>query len=88
MIKKGTLIECTWLNVFYNEKLFENPMDFNPDRWYNEECSRHANLVSIIFSGGPRSCIGRSLALTNIKVMIIKFMQRYQNLIEIHREQR
>jgi len=36
----------------------------------------------MIFSGGPRSCIGKYLALTEIKVMTIKFMQRYETLVE------
>ena len=36
----------------------------------------------MIFSGGPRNCPGRSLALTNTRVMMIKFMQRYRGLIE------
>ena len=36
----------------------------------------------MIFSGGPRGCIGKSLALIKIKVIMIKFMQRYQNLVE------
>ena len=35
-----------------------------------------------MFSGGPRGCIGKNLALTEIKIMTIKFMQRYGNLIE------
>ena len=36
----------------------------------------------MIFSGGPRGCIGKSLALINTKVMMVKFMQRYSALIE------
>ena len=36
----------------------------------------------MIFSGGPRNCPGRSLALTNTRVMMIKFMKRYRGLIE------
>jgi len=42
----------------------------------------------MIFSGGPRSCIGRSVALTNIKVMLIKFMKRYANVAELDLKER
>ena len=31
----------------------------------------------MVFSVGPRSCIGKNLALTELKIMIVKFMQRY-----------
>ena len=36
----------------------------------------------MVFSGGPRSCIGKNLALTETKVMMIKLMQRFDNVIE------
>ena len=35
-----------------------------------------------MFSGGPRGCIGKSLALIETKIMMIKFMKRYGSLIE------
>ncbi len=38
------------------------------------------NLVLLTFSGGPRSCIGKNLALLESKIAVIKFMQRYENL--------
>jgi cytochrome P450 len=40
------------------------------------------NLVFTSFSGGPRSCLGKSLALLESKVATIKFLQRYDNLNE------
>ena len=40
-------------------------------------------MVSIMFSGGPRGCIGKHLAIIEMKVMMIKFLQRYENLVEM-----
>jgi cytochrome P450 len=37
----------------------------------------------LIFSGGPRGCIGKNLALLEMKVMVIKFLRRYAKLIEL-----
>ena len=31
----------------------------------------------MVFSAGPRTCIGKNLALTELKIMTVKFMQRY-----------
>ena len=35
-----------------------------------------------MFSGGPRGWIGKSLALIETKIMMIKFMKRYGSLME------
>ena len=39
-------------------------------------------MLSIMFSGGPRGCIGKNLALIEVKVFMIKFLKRYDGLIE------
>ena len=39
----------------------------------------------MVFSVGPRNCIGKYLALTEIKVMMIKILQRYKNIVEVDR---
>lgn len=35
------------------------------------------------FGAGPRSCIGKNLALLDTKIAVIKFLQRYEGLEEI-----
>ena len=39
-------------------------------------------MLSIMFSGGPRGCIGKNLALIEVKVFMIKFLKRYYGLVE------
>jgi cytochrome P450 len=39
-------------------------------------------MISYQFFGGPHACIGKQLALTEVKVAVIKFLRRYQTLIE------
>lgn len=87
-IKKGTLIESTWLNIFYNPQIFENPHEFTPERWQTEKGRNLLPLTTLIFGEGARSCIGRSMALINSKVMVIKFLRRYGNLEEVNKNNR
>lgn len=81
-LKKGLLLDIIYFNNNFNKKDFENPYEFIPERWEGDTSKEMQFLTSMIFSGGPRSCIGRSLAITNTKVMMIKFLQRYGGLVE------
>ena len=44
--------------------------------------------MSLTFSGGPRGCIGKNLALTESKVMMIIFLKRYEKIFELEKEKR
>lgn len=35
------------------------------------------------FSGGPRGCLGKNLALIEIRIIMIKFIKRYGKLVEL-----
>ena len=72
-----------WIKTFYNAELFEDPLEFRPERWEKKENRGKISTVSSNFSGGPRGCIGKNLAITEMKVMMIKFLQRYENLVEL-----
>lgn len=39
-------------------------------------------MISFIFGGGPRACTGKNFALLELKVMIIKLLKRYSNMVE------
>ena len=70
-----------WISNYYDPEIFENPFEFKPQRWEKEESKSYQSMLNYIFSGGPRGCIGKSLALTEAKVFMIKFVQRYENLV-------
>lgn len=70
------MLDSNWIGAFYNPKVFEKPHDFIPERWEREDYKEKKQIVSMMFSAGPRSCIGKSLAMTEIKVMVIKVMMR------------
>jgi cytochrome P450 len=86
--KKGTTFGATWIPHLNNPDIFEQPLEFIPERWEKEETKQHQQLIDLIFSGGPRGCIGKNLALTEIKVMAIKFIKRYSNLVESNAKHR
>ena len=80
-LPKGTFIDCQWLDVFSNEQIYEDPHEFIPERWEREDYKEKKQIISLGFSAGPRSCIGKNLALMEMKIMTIKLLMRYEKVI-------
>lgn len=61
-IKKGQIFCQQPMGNHYNEKYFEDPWAFNPDRWLKSQ--DHLPPYAFMgFSGGPRACLGKQLSL-------------------------
>ena len=78
-ISKGTFVYNQPLGLHYSEKYYKNPREFRPERWEGE-CDKLPAYALVGFSGGPRSCIGKHLALLESKIGLIKLMQRYKQI--------
>lgn len=63
--------------VHHNEAYFPDSYDFSPERWLSggpRAESQTAPNAFQAFSIGPRSCIGRSFALTEISITLARVM--------------
>ena len=76
-LERGMLLNSCWLSIFYNPDIFEDPLEFIPERWEREEYKQKRHIVELNFSAGPRSCLGKNLSLIEMKVMVVKLMKRY-----------
>ncbi|XP_061126471.1 cholesterol 24-hydroxylase-like isoform X1 [Syngnathus typhle] len=57
------------------EKFFENPLEFNPDRFHPDAPKPYYCYYP--FSLGPRSCLGQNFAQMEAKVVMAKLLQRF-----------
>jgi cytochrome P450 len=55
-----------------NPDYFEQSHEFISERWKKEKANKYQQLIGLTSSGGPRGCIGKYLALTESRVMMIK----------------
>lgn len=58
--KRTTVIMCL-IAMGYNEKYFESPCEFKPERFLNIPKDKNMGIEafkSVPFSAGPRKCIG------------------------------
>jgi enediyne biosynthesis protein E7 len=54
------------------------PDRFDPQRFLNDDMQRRPRLVYFPFGAGPRRCIGETLAIVEIVLIVAMLMQRYR----------
>lgn len=94
VIPTGTQMLVVPFIAHRDERYWERPSEFLPERFLNEELDRLSqdargnSLQSRIgricakkpylpFSLGPRNCVGRPLALMEMRVALVKLLQRF-----------
>ncbi|XKL69420.1 hypothetical protein PGB90_007189 [Kerria lacca] len=69
------------INVPYihlNPRYYNEPLKFNPDNFTPEAEAKRPKYAYIPFSSGPRICIGRVLAETEIKLTVIALLRNFR----------
>lgn len=73
-IPKGTVI---WFPTdAFHEVYFENAHEFIPERWYNEESLKPMAFKT--FGYGPYNCIGKGLSMLELKVLIVRILNKFR----------
>ncbi|RZK09917.1 MAG: cytochrome P450 [Flavobacterium sp.] len=75
-IPEGMLVKPDFFSTMFDEKHFENPYEFNPNRW-RENTEKSDPYAYTPFSAGPRNCIGQHLAIMEAKIILSEFLERF-----------
>ncbi|KAK2043658.1 cytochrome P450 [Colletotrichum somersetense] len=71
----GTRVMVSQWPIFRNEEYFAQSNSFIPERWLGDDRFKADNRGALQpFSVGPRSCIGRNLALAEIRVILARII--------------
>lgn len=89
-LKKGAIITSSLISQHYNPKLWKDPLKFIPERFdpnskyftCPETEKQRPPLALSPFSFGNRICAGQTLAMLEIKVMIICLMSKMEFKID------
>lgn len=77
-IPKGALI-CVAPWVTHRHRLhWDRPETFEPERFSKENAAGRPRFAYIPFGAGPRVCIGASLAMTEMLIVLATLAQRYR----------
>lgn len=75
-VKKGTLVNAIIPVIQHDERYFPDPEEFKPERWLVESRTVSDNAF-IIFSDGPRNCLGEYLGMTDSKMVLATFIKMF-----------
>ncbi|XP_055296698.1 uncharacterized protein LOC129565633 [Sitodiplosis mosellana] len=90
VIEKGVEVFVPVFSLHRDEKYYETPLEFNPDR-FNETNSEGKNQINkpyIPFGDGPRNCIGMRLGKMQTKVGLVMLLQKFKFELEDNRKNR
>ncbi|KAF5715962.1 cytochrome P450 monooxygenase 4ac1 [Fusarium mundagurra] len=75
----GTIVSCQPYSMHRtDEEVFPRPDSFEPQRWLEEKGSAERNRLFFAFSSGGRACIGRHLAIVEMKTLLRDIYSRYR----------
>ena len=76
-VPEGSFVSMPQYVVHRDERFFDDPDEFRPDRWLDGGSATDApNMAYFPFGAGPRRCIGRDLAMALLKTVVGTVVQR------------
>jgi len=64
--------------VHRSKRWYDDPAQFDPDRWNNERSSQRPRFAFFPFGGGPRHCIGKQFSMLEATVILATVGQTYR----------
>jgi cytochrome P450 len=84
-IPAGMVILLSQYVTHRHPRFWENPGQFDPDRFSPERAANRHQYAYFPFGGGPRLCIGDNLAMMEIQLILATIAQRYRlELVPTH----
>nr|CAX94850.1 CYP4M25 protein [Cnaphalocrocis medinalis] len=77
-VPAGTICHIHIYDLHRQENLFENPLEFIPERFLPEKCIGRHPYAYIPFSAGPRNCIGQRFAIYEMKSFVAAILRNYK----------
>lgn len=77
-IPKGISLFASVNELHYNEEVFSNAHEFQPERFLPENRTSAMAWSWQPFGAGPRNCIGMRFAQMEIKITLAKLLTKYR----------
>lgn len=77
-VPKDTIAVLPSYVMHRDPKLWEEPEEFRPERFFAENRHKYHPFAYIPFAGGLRNCLGIRFAMTELKVIYVRLLQRFR----------
>ncbi|BFZ23062.1 hypothetical protein BsWGS_26101 [Bradybaena similaris] len=78
VIPAGTTVGIHILNLHTNPAIWDQPKEYNPERFHKDEHHRMDPYQYIPFSAGTRNCIGQHFAMNEMKATIANIIRNFK----------
>ncbi|XP_034940513.1 cytochrome P450 4C1-like [Chelonus insularis] len=78
VVPSGCTAAISIINLHRSEAIWEDPLEFNPDRFLLEKNAERHPYAYIPFSAGPRNCIGLNYAMMSMKLILGSLLCKYK----------
>jgi len=79
-VPKGFFVSVDLITIAYDPKIWGDPENFRPERWYSENLTKEQRSAWIPFGYGPRICLGMNFSLLEQKVFLINLVKRFKQI--------
>jgi cytochrome P450 len=76
-IPAGTMVVPYIFGAHHDASIWPDPEAFDPERFSTERSGGRHRFAYLPFGGGPRLCIGNNMAITQILLIIVAVVQKY-----------
>ncbi|KIW84310.1 hypothetical protein Z517_03560 [Fonsecaea pedrosoi CBS 271.37] len=89
-LPEGTQLSVHGWSIHRDERYFSNPTEFVPERWIDEKRPkdfRHETRAFIPFSVGQYGCVGKGLALLEMRFFVAELVKRFDISLDISHDE-
>ncbi|KAK3953247.1 cytochrome P450 [Pseudoneurospora amorphoporcata] len=84
-VPEGTVVAVWQWATNHNEQHFVEPFEFHPERWMHDPQFANDRLDAVQpFNVGPRNCLGRNLAIAEMRLILAKIVFNFDMQLANH----
>ncbi|KAL5236030.1 hypothetical protein ACI65C_003440 [Semiaphis heraclei] len=80
VIEKGQKLIIPTFSIHRDPKYYPDPLKFDPERFSMEQKSQRPNGIYLPFGDGPRICIGKRFAESEMKLVLSNVLSKFEVL--------